>query len=276
MLQIIPFIAACGNWLCNSRSISNNGFSAISASKSNFGLKLHTCLHISEPMEPPAPVTRIILSLAKASIRSRSSSTTSLRSRSLISTFRIRETSVIDGTVRNRIFVPAHTWITRLSSLGSAAGIAMATSSMLRSLQILGSCSTVPSTGIPWIFIPCLTGSLSIKPITSYSVTGMRWISRSSASPVLPAPIMRNLFNRPPSTLRNSSWYSLTTIRSPASSKTVANISAINIPWLTSVICCKFLRTKSTFSAIPNHKMTIINVLTSEARIIPRRSEIPT
>jgi len=111
--------------------------------------------HISEPMEPPAPVTRIVLSLETLPMRSRSSWNDLASDRSLISTSRIWETrslpeamSVMDGTVPDpdlrsladlddapaKLPARGREWAWRCRLLRSS------------SLQILGSSSTVART----------------------------------------------------------------------------------------------------------------------------------
>ena len=100
------------------------------------GRKRHICRTNSDPMDPPAPVTRIRLLFRYRLISSSSSRTSSLPNRSSRVTSRIAFTetfpsiiSIIPGTVRNLFPVFSHRSTIRLICSPRAEGTAISISS---------------------------------------------------------------------------------------------------------------------------------------------------
>src|SRR4051794_1708202 len=200
-LQSARTAASTDGWTCRSSSSSrwmrNRFSSAWSMRTSRRGATRAIWRQSSDPIDPPAPVTRTVSPLRYAPMRSSSIRTGSRPRMSSTCTSRTWRTivpgpdcsssktvgSVRTGMPRRR---PSRT--TRARSVPGADGIAIVSSSGSASSRMRPRSSVVPSTRTPSTRIPRLSGSSSTKPTGSMSSCGLRSISRSTSRPPSPAP----------------------------------------------------------------------------------------
>ena len=159
----------------NSFSIEYKPNSFTSNKISFLGCCLIICLHNSEPIEPPAPVTITTLFAILAAISSGFGSTESRPSRSSISTSLNSESLALPPTISA---------IPGIDSICIAKGSNCASTSLRRERLSLGIASNIlpmlrllirvcislnAYTGTPWIIEPCFVTSSSINARTWYS-----------------------------------------------------------------------------------------------------------
>ena len=137
------------------------------------GSKWQIWRHISEPMEPPAPVTRMILSRAKASDQIEVE-LDDLAAEQVVDVdvadlgdAQLAGGDVRDGGDRAEPDLGALADLDDPAQLlaggrGHGDGDLLDVAILADLGQLL---DTVPSTGMPWMLMPCLTGSSSMKPI---------------------------------------------------------------------------------------------------------------
>ena len=126
----------------------------------------------SEPIEPPAPVTRMRWPRRNAPTSLMSSSICSRPSKSSISTSRIWDSAVLPwrrsdspGSVLTPTFASAQKLAISRTTLPGMSGSEMTTVSMRRSAMIRGRSAIVPSTRTPSTMLPVRRASSSMKPI---------------------------------------------------------------------------------------------------------------
>jgi len=183
-------ISINGKFFFNSSSTSYKGLSACSNKIKQAGLKRQICLHSSDPIEPPAPVTMTILSRMVEPIRSCSKEMTSRPSKSLyaISLMAFKETfpsinSPMPGSVLKEISLCSQ--LDTICRICSAVieDIAIKASFALKRTAILSISEVGPRMGRPWILFPIFSGSSSINPTTLYFKPALSCISRNIFSP---------------------------------------------------------------------------------------------
>ena len=149
----------------------------------------------SEPMDPPAPVTRMRRPATSERTAAGSGRETARPMRSATSISRMEErgtsspmSSEIDGTVRSQAPCAAAWSDRRANSAGDALAIATtAPSAPVRSRTAPRS-SVVPWTPTPWTRKPRLLRSSSSSAIGRYGLAGSRSICSTREGPTSPAP----------------------------------------------------------------------------------------
>ncbi len=162
------------------------------------GKKRLTCRHSSDPIEPPAPVTKILSSWRYPAISARSTWTGFRPNRSSIRTSLawLKEISPlakvkIPGKIRTGNPVSC-AWLTiSLSRLFGAEGMATRISSTSYFRLTWANWSNLPATGTPCNRQDILRGSSSTTATGRWVAVCSRSISRITRAPVYPAPTTR-------------------------------------------------------------------------------------
>ncbi len=141
---------------------------------SSLGSRAAICRQSSEPIDPPAPVTKTLFPFNILLTAFKSMFTALLVIRSSTERFRISFTVTLSSRISRKFGVVLIGMLKGSSDFkrsrivdGKALGIATTTSSILFFSITFGSASRFPKTGRPWMLCPTFDPSSSMKPTGS-------------------------------------------------------------------------------------------------------------